>query len=349
MIQAQTTSRRRLPTAAPALALAALALVAGPVASQPLERLPIVDQAIAFHGGERYRSTDVELDLCSKSGCYQVRSRIDRDRFVYQVEGTVRGEHRHVRWTQDALEVRIDGKTIEPAPEDAQRWRDWVMERIYFAFLPYRLNDPSVFKQDQDLEQWGDRALRRVKVTFAPGSSTDADDEYAFWFDPETARLEQFAYSYQRNEGGLRFRRLVNYRRVGGILFFDQENLGVNGREYRVDQITPEFVDETLRSISRVRLENITVRDLDDVAWFFPSRSAAIAEAEHVLSATPAPATARNGSPSSPRSPTWPARPRKRSSRRRRGDVDLKSCQRRVFALHFRRASSRNDGRAFSD
>ncbi|MCP4571827.1 MAG: M28 family peptidase [bacterium] len=46
MIQPQTTSRRRLPPAAPALALAALALMAGPVASQSLERLPIVDQAI---------------------------------------------------------------------------------------------------------------------------------------------------------------------------------------------------------------------------------------------------------------------------------------------------------------
>ena len=55
-------------------------------------------------------------------------------------------------------------------------------------------------------------------MTFAAGSSTDAEDEYLYWFDPETARLEQFAYSFQGRPGGLRFRRLDNYRRVGGIL-----------------------------------------------------------------------------------------------------------------------------------
>ena len=43
------------------------------------------------------------------------------------------------------------------------------------SFLPYRLNDPGVYKQDLGLERWGDRELHKVKVTFEPGSSNAAE------------------------------------------------------------------------------------------------------------------------------------------------------------------------------
>ena len=33
------------------------------------EILPIVEKAIAFHGGATYENSTTELNLCSKSGC----------------------------------------------------------------------------------------------------------------------------------------------------------------------------------------------------------------------------------------------------------------------------------------
>ncbi len=99
-------------------------------------------------------------------------------------------------------------------------------------------------------------------MTFVQGSSTDADDEYLYWFDPETGRLEQFAYSFAGRPGGLRFRRLENYRRVGGILFCDQLNLGIEGPDLEVDQIAPEFVRDRMREVSRVELRKIEVQPL---------------------------------------------------------------------------------------
>ncbi|MEM7354192.1 MAG: hypothetical protein AAF657_25535, partial [Acidobacteriota bacterium] len=48
-------------------------IAARPVgAAEPVERLEIVDRAIAYHGGELYRTTATELDLCSKSGCFDI-------------------------------------------------------------------------------------------------------------------------------------------------------------------------------------------------------------------------------------------------------------------------------------
>ena len=117
----------------------------------------------------------------------------------------------------------------------------------------------SVRHQDQGVETWNGKALHRVKVTFAAGTSTDASDEYVYWFDPETGRVEQFAYSYEGNPGGLRFRKAFDHRRVGGILFFDQQNLGIEGPSLSVDQIDPQMVEEQMRLVSTVRLENLRV------------------------------------------------------------------------------------------
>lgn len=240
-------------------ALAALAALGKP----PLEvqSLPIVSAAIAYHGGDLYRASTTELDLCSKSGCFHISATVDGDRFDLSARRDDEGRSRRVRVTNDTVEQWVDGQSVSVAPGETQRLRDWVMQRVYFAFLPFRLDDPSVRKQDLGFEIWGNRRLQKVKITFAAGSSTDADDEYLFWFEPESGRVAQFAYSFQGSPGGLRFRKAINSRRIGGILFFDQENYGVEGEGLRVDQMTPAFV-KTLRRVSTVRLENIEVRPL---------------------------------------------------------------------------------------
>lgn len=232
------------------------------LAGETVERLEVVDRSIAYHGGDTYRSSRSSLEVCSRSGCFELDSTVDGETFVHEVSGTIREERRRVRVSNgEVLQWGGDGEPLEVTPDNESGLRNWVMARVYFPFLPYRLNDPSVYKTDQGLETWGDRQLHRVKITFTPGSSSDADDEYLYWFDPESGRVEQFAYSYAGDPGGLRFRRGFNYRRIGGILFFDQENLGVEGPELSVDLIDPAYV-ETMRQVSVVEMKNIRVRPL---------------------------------------------------------------------------------------
>ena len=198
--------------------------------------LDVVARAIEHHGGETYRASETQLDVCSKSGCFRVVARVDGGNFEYTVSGRAgggqraSGGRREVRWSNDALEVRVDGEPQAVAAGDEQRFRDWAMARVYFCF--------------------------------EPGSSTDAGDEYMYWFDPETARLELFAYSYDSGGGGIRFRRAIDHRRIGGLLFFDQENLGVDGPGLSVDAIDPDYVRREMRHVSTVRLQGIEVRPL---------------------------------------------------------------------------------------
>ena len=131
---------------------------------------------------------------------------------------------------------------------------------MYFLFLPYKLNDPGTYKEDQGLEEWNGRQLHRVRVTFEPGASDGANSAYVYWFDPETARLEQFAYDYSEG-AGLRFRVLTNYRRVGGLLFYDADNYGLNTPDggLTVDDINPVYVEEELPLVSQIELRDINV------------------------------------------------------------------------------------------
>lgn len=243
-----------------AIALLLCSLLSAPVAFA--EPPAIVQKAIDFHGGEAYQQSRTQLDMCSKSGCFHVSSTVRGDQFDYEVSGLNRDTHVKVRMSNDSIERWFDGQP-SPMPEGReQTYRDWAMARVYFCFLPYRLGDPSVRHKDLGLVDWEGRQLHLVEVSFKPGSSTDANDMYRYWFDPESGRLELFAYSYEGEPGGLRFRRLVNHRQEGGILFFDQENLGVEGEDVHIGLITPKYVQESMRPISKVTLRNIRVTPL---------------------------------------------------------------------------------------
>jgi hypothetical protein len=223
----------------------------------------MVDRAIAMHGGEIYRNSEIALTMSSKSGDFRIEVKNNDGVYDYRVtdlradSGTV---YRHSNLGEnysDILERYENGEAVELDEEGRAAVSNAVAARVWFAFLPLRLNDGNTYKEDQGLETWNGRQLHRVKVTFEAGTSNRSQDAYAFWFDPETARLEQFAYSF---DGGLRFRPLENYRQVGGVMFYDQPNFAIDGPGLSVDLITPEYVENEMELLSTVYLKDIEVR-----------------------------------------------------------------------------------------
>lgn len=249
-----------------ASALTLLTLLTAPAVASA-ENLPIVDQSIEFHGGDLYEHSMISFTIVSKSGAFDVEVLQDGGMYRYAVISDTDDGRRTVVSTNDAVQVLLDGEPQEVPADRLQRFRDYVSARVYFPLLPYRLDDPSVHQEDLGVETWpgedGPRELHKVKVTFQSGSSTDAQDEYLYWFDPETGRLEQLAYSFR---GGLRFREAFNFRRVGGVLFSDQKNFAIDWEEgdeaLPVTAITPRFVDERMEHLSTVRVENLAVEAL---------------------------------------------------------------------------------------
>ncbi|MXW01286.1 MAG: hypothetical protein F4X59_06550 [Holophagales bacterium] len=277
MLQPRTQNGTGTVGAMLALAAAAflLACAGGEPASEPRapapptapsgtsDRLGIVDRAIEHHGGDLFESSRVRLTVASRSGSFDVDSTKDGDRFEYVIRASAGDDEREYRRDNAALEVTEGDEPMEMDETEHARAESYVNQRMYFLFLPYKLNDPGTYKEDQGLEEWNGRQLSRVRVTFEPGSSDGADSAYVYWFDPETARLEQFAYDYSRGTG-LRFRILRNYRRIGGLLFYDADNYGLNTRDggLTVDDITPAYVAEELPLVSQIELRDIDVERL---------------------------------------------------------------------------------------
>ena len=224
------------------------------------EQLEIVDRAIEYHGGELFEQSRVRLTVASRSGSFDVDSMADGDRFEQRIRASNGSDEREYRRDNTALEVTEGGQPMEMDETRHARAESYVNQRMYFLFLPYKLNDPGAYKEDQGLEEWNGRQLHRVRVTFQPGASDGADSAYVYWFDPETARLEQFAYDYSEG-AGLRFRVLTNYRRIGGLLFYDADNYGLNTADggLTVDDINPVYVEEELPLVSQIELRDIEV------------------------------------------------------------------------------------------
>jgi len=249
-------------------ALATVSLLLAPgvlVGGVATSEMPaIVARSIEYHGGARYRASETELEQCSLSGCYQIRVLVDGDRFEHEASLSRDDFELRVILTNNDLRVWQDGEPVELDDDLRRRRSSWVSARTYFPFLPYRLADARVRFEDLGLVRWGDQELHKVRVTFDTEPGATEEDQYLYWFSPETAAMVQLAYSYAGNPGGIRFRRAENCRRIEGIMFCDHENLGIDADGLAVDQVTPTFVETQMRPVSKVELSNIRVRLLQE-------------------------------------------------------------------------------------
>jgi hypothetical protein len=248
-------------TAAATLLLSSALLAAAPGAHHPM-----VERAVAYHGGDRYEASETTMTITSANGSFDLRVRRQAGLYEIEVAGAMAdGTPRRALLTNDTVREWRGGVEIALDEEGAARARRFVQARVWFPFLPYGLLGEAVRHEDQGPERWGDRTLHRVKVTFAAAAGEAPPDEYVFWLDPETGRVEQYAYAYDQGtpQAGLRFRPARDHRRVGGLLFFDVDNVGADGRaDLSVDLVDPAFV-RGLATISAVALSAIEVRALE--------------------------------------------------------------------------------------
>ena len=79
------------------LLLTSIALTASAATTEKVERLDIVDRAIAFHGGHVLSNSETRLEMCSKSGCSAIEAMLDGDAYDLRAAATVREAERVVR------------------------------------------------------------------------------------------------------------------------------------------------------------------------------------------------------------------------------------------------------------
>ncbi len=217
----------------------------------------IIDNAIAQHGGERYETATVRFQFRDRTyvrmrngGAYRFQ-RIFTDTLGQQITDELRNEGF----------TRTVGDTLAPLTDDEKaRYGASVNSVIYFALLPYRLNDAAVRKKYLGETTLKGQPYHKIEITFAQEGGGDGfQDVYVYWVHTQQFTVDYLAYSFNETTGsGTRFRAAYNARTVGGIRFADYVNYKgqVSTAPADMDAL---FESGALEELSRIELEQIHV------------------------------------------------------------------------------------------
>lgn len=214
----------------------------------------LVDQAIAAHGGEKFGELKIAFDFRGRhytavrqGGLYTyTRSFTDT---TGQVEDKL---------TNEGLRRKINGRPVDLPAERQKAFSQSVNSVIYFALLPFGLNDPAVQKTYLGETTIKQQPYHKIRVTFTrEGGGVDYEDEFIYWIHQETHQVDYLAYSYQTDGGGLRFRAAYQPRVVAGLRFQQYLNYEPAQQPVALADLDKLYEAGQLKLLSRIELQNI--------------------------------------------------------------------------------------------
>jgi len=215
----------------------------------------VVDKAIAYHGGAAYQTAAIGFDFRDKH--YTVKRLPDKYVYTRSWQDTI-GFVEDILVNSTDLIRKVDRDTVALTQEWAFKYANSVNSVLYFAMLPYGLNDQAVIKKYLVEVTVKGKPYHKVQITFQQqGGGKDFEDVFVYWFDKATYQLDYLAYYYNTDETGIRFREAYNRQTVGGILFQDYINYAPLDSTATVFQ-TDELLEKgQLKELSRIENENM--------------------------------------------------------------------------------------------
>jgi hypothetical protein len=190
---------------------------------------------------------------------YGIETEGGRFRYTRDFTDTL-GRSIHDELTNAGLSRTTEGKLTALSVKDSLAYAESVNSVRYFFMLPYGLYDPAVNADLLPSTTIGGTPYDRVRVSFdEAGGGVDFDDIYHYFFNRETGELDYLAYSFSANDGGIRFRKAINKRRVKGVLLQDYINYGVNGRDRDLVDIDRRYENGELPELSRILSEQVRI------------------------------------------------------------------------------------------
>ena len=218
----------------------------------------VVDAAIEKHGGDRYLDCEIEFDFRERH--YIAWRQGGSYRYERIFTDTANVHYRDVL-SNEGFFREIDGKPRPLSAKDSAAFANSVNSVIYFALLPYFLNDAAVMKEYAGSVEINGQPYHRVRAAFQQeGGGKDFDDEYLYWFHRDSATLDYLAYSFHVDGGGIRFREAFNPQVVNGIRFADYRNYKPKAAGADLEQLDSLFQRDGLELLSNIENENIRVQ-----------------------------------------------------------------------------------------
>jgi hypothetical protein len=225
----------------------------------PSDAQRIIDAAIETHGGSQFENIYLSFDFRNRH-------------YSYQRQG---GQFRYTREFADSSGQVIDilsnagfsrllnGDTLWLPDERKNAFTNSVNSVLYFAVLPYGLNDAAARKTYVKETSLKGESYHQIRVHFEQeGGGEDFEDEFLYWIHTQNYTMDYLAYRYHTDGGGLRFREAVNPRKLGGIRLQDYLNYKPLSPEASLDSLGALFARGELELLSEIKLINPRVTAL---------------------------------------------------------------------------------------
>lgn len=213
----------------------------------------ILQETIKAHGGELYDIANYEFVFRDK--IYRFKN--EGTSYHYEVKSTKDGNTTHDILANGKFSRTVNGKPVELSEKKTTSATGAVNSVIYFATLPHKLNDAAVNKSFVEETSIKGQKYDVLKVTFnQEGGGEDFQDEYHYWINQNTKKIDYLAYNYQVNGGGVRFRSAYNTRVVDGITFQDYINFKAEVGTALKD-LPALYEKGQLKELSRIETQNI--------------------------------------------------------------------------------------------
>ncbi|MEM9390021.1 MAG: DUF6503 family protein [Bacteroidota bacterium] len=218
----------------------------------------IIDEAILQAGGDLFENTEIEFVFRDREyGYKKVNGNFEYVRIFKDSAGVVRDVLTNTGFTR-----QIDGITTKVADTMATKYSNSVNSVVYFALLPYGLNDPAVNKTYVGQSTIKDEVYHKIKVTFnQEGGGEDFRDIFIYWIGKDDYKVDYLAYSYETDGGGIRFREAYNERIVNGVHFADYVNYKPKD-VINLEALDVAFEKGNLEMLSKIELTAIKVNPL---------------------------------------------------------------------------------------
>lgn len=216
----------------------------------------IIAKAIERAGGDRYENAEMEFRFrenfyssSRKDGLFEF-TRLRKDSL---------GEIKDVLNNEGIKSFR-EGREVVMPDSISAAIAESVNSVHYFVQLPFGLEDDAVIKELVGQDTINNKEYYEIKVTFRQeGGGEDHEDIYMYWIEKDDLTLDYLAYRFFINEGGIRFRKAVNPRVVGGIRFVDYENYKTDELSTPLEQLDELFQKGQLTKVSQIENEILKV------------------------------------------------------------------------------------------
>jgi len=239
------------------LLLISVAMLVASCNSDSTNPQKIIDKAIAASGGDKYLNSKIEFDFRNR---HYVTAR-NGGLFAYERITKDSTQTTHDFLSNDGFRREVNGVLLDVLDSMKTKYTASINSVIYFALLPYGLNDASVKKKFLGETIIKNKEQYIIEITFGEeGGGEDFEDVFVYWISKKDFTIDYLAYSFDEGKGiEYRFRKAYNPRRVNEILFLDYINYAPAAATQMM-QLEELYKKGELKELSRIELVNIAVQ-----------------------------------------------------------------------------------------